>query len=81
METEKRHTSAQYESELQDVRTGLIYLGALAETAIEKSVNALLQRDSDLARTVIAEDDQIDRLDVDIEDKCIRLLATAACRT
>jgi phosphate transport system protein len=74
-EEEKRHTSVQYENELQDVRTSLIKMGTLAEKAIEKSVSALLQRDSDLARTVMAEDDQIDRLDMEIEDKCIRLLA------
>jgi phosphate transport system protein len=75
METEKQHTSAQYERELQEVKDSLIYMGVLTEKAIEKSVNSLLQRDSDLARSVIAEDDQIDRLDVEIEDKCIRLLA------
>lgn len=75
METEKRHTNIQYERELQDVKDSLIYMGVLTEKAIEKSVNSLLQRDSDLARSVIAEDAQIDRLDVDNEDKCIRLLA------
>ena len=75
METEKRHTSIQYERELQDIKDSLIYMGVLTEKAIEKSVNSLLQRDSDLARSVIAEDNQIDRLDVDIEDKCIRLFA------
>ena len=58
MEIEKRHTSVQYESELQEVRTSLIYMGALAEKAIEKSVNSLLQRESALARKVVAEDDQ-----------------------
>ena len=75
MDTEKRHSSAQYDNELQEVRTSLIKMGTLAEKAIAKSVNALLQRDSELARTVMAEDDQIDRIDVEIEDKCIRLLA------
>ena len=75
METEKRHTSLQYERELQEVKDNLIYMGVLTEKAIEKGIRALLQRDSDLARAVIAEDDEIDRLDVDIEDKCIRLLA------
>lgn len=75
MESEKRHTSAHYERELQEIKDGLIYMGALTEKAIEKGVTALLQRDSELARSVIAEDDQIDRLDIEIEDKCIRLLA------
>jgi phosphate transport system protein len=35
----------------------------------------LITRDTELARRVIAEDDQIDRIDVEIEDRCIRLLA------
>ncbi len=72
---EKRHTSLQYERELQEVKESLIYLGALTEKAIEKSIDALLKRNSDLARAVIAEDEQIDCLDIEIEEKCIRLLA------
>lgn len=75
MGTGKRHTSAQYERELQELKESLIYMGTLTEKAIEKGINALLQRDSELAREVIIEDDKIDQLDVDNEDKCIRLLA------
>jgi phosphate transport system protein len=72
---EKRHTSAEYEHELQDVRDGLIYMGALTEKALEAGAKALVERDSEIARRVIREDEQIDRLDVELEEKCIRLLA------
>ena len=72
---EKKHTSREYERELQEIKNRLIYLGALTERAIERSVRALLERDSELARQVICEDDQIDRIDMEIEEKCIRLLA------
>jgi phosphate transport system protein len=72
---EKIHTSREYERELQDIKNGLLYLGAMTERAIERSIQALLERDSDLARQVICDDDQIDRIDVEIEEKCIRLLA------
>lgn len=72
---EKPHTSIQYERELQEIKENLIYMGALVEQIIAKGVRALLTRDSQLARQVIAEDDQIDKLDVEIEDKCIKLLA------
>jgi phosphate transport system protein len=75
MSEEKTHTSIQYERELREIKESLIYMGALAEKAIAKDINALLDRDSDLARKVIADDDQIDTLDMEIEDKCIRLLA------
>ena len=72
---EKRHTSIQYEKELQKVKDSLIYMAALVEQAIAKDVEALLRKDSLLAEKVMEEDDQIDALDVEIEEKCIRLLA------
>ncbi len=72
---DKKHTSMQYEKELQDVKESLLYMGAITEKSIEKGVNSLLEHDSELARQVICDDDLIDRLDVEIEEKCIRLLA------
>jgi phosphate transport system protein len=72
---EKRHTSAEYERELQEIKDGLLYLGALTEKAIEQGSKALLERNSELARRIVREDEQIDRLDVELEEKCIRLLA------
>jgi phosphate transport system protein len=72
---EKKHTSREYERELQEIREGLLYIGALTERALERGGQALLERNSDLAREIVREDEQIDRLDVDLEDKCIRLLA------
>jgi phosphate transport system protein len=75
MEEEKRHTSVQYETELRGIKEGLIYMGALTERAIELSVKALVDRNTELAHKVIADDDIIDKLDMDLEEKCIRLLA------
>ncbi|HNY73450.1 MAG TPA: phosphate signaling complex protein PhoU [Syntrophales bacterium] len=71
----KRHTSKQYETELQEVKESLLYLGALTQQAIEDSIRALLDRDTGLARKVIANDAFIDKLDGEVEEKCIRLLA------
>ncbi|MBW2599264.1 MAG: phosphate signaling complex protein PhoU [Deltaproteobacteria bacterium] len=72
---EKSHTSIQYEKELQDIKENLLYEGALVEQAIQYAMKSLLERDSDLARDVIAADDRINELDEKIEEKCIRLLA------
>jgi len=71
----KRHTSRQYETELQEVTENLLYLATLIEKAIAQSIQALVELDSDLARKVIAYDIHIDKLDYEIEEKCIRLLA------
>jgi len=75
MEKVRAHTSKEYERELQDIKNSLLYLGALTEQAIEKSIKALIERDSVLAREVIDQDCRIDELDEEIEERCIRLLA------
>ena len=72
---EKRHTSAHYEQGLRDVKEGLLYLGALVEKAIESAIKALMDRDTELAHRVICDDNTIDQIDVEIEEKCIRILA------
>jgi len=72
---EKRHTSTHYEKELRDIREGLLYLGALVEKAIDHAVRSLVERDTELARKVICDDAAIDQRDVEIEEKCIRILA------
>jgi phosphate transport system protein len=72
---EKRHTSREYERELQEIREGLLYIGALTERALDRGGQALLERNSELARDIVREDEQIDRLDGELEEKCIRLLA------
>lgn len=72
---EKRHTSTHYEQELRDVKEGLLYMGALVEKAIDLAIKALMDRDTELAHRVICDDNTIDQLDVEIEDKCIRILA------
>ena len=74
MET-RIHTSRQYDKELKEVKQNLLYLGALTEKAIGEAVSSLVDRDSEKARAVVAADDVIDRLDEEIEEKCIRLLA------
>ena len=72
---EKRHTSLHYEKELQEIKDGLIYLGALTEKAIQQAMKSLSERNSDMAHKVVKEDNEIDRLDTDIEERCIKILA------
>jgi len=71
---ERKHTSLHYEMELQEIKNGLIYLGALTEKAIQSAMTSLANRDSDIARKVIKEDDEIDKLDSELEERCIRIL-------
>jgi len=72
---EKRHTSSHYEKELQEIKNGLIYLGALTEKAIQAAMKSLSERNADIARKVIKDDNEIDSLDTDLEERCIKILA------
>jgi phosphate transport system protein len=46
----QRHTSRHYEKELLELKEGLLYLGGLTEKSIENALQALLDRDSELAK-------------------------------
>jgi phosphate transport system protein len=72
---EKRHTSLHYDKDLQEIKNGLIYLGALTEKAIQAAMNSLSERNPDVAHKVICDDDDIDVLDRDLEERCIKILA------
>ena len=69
------HTDKKYEDELKKLREDILYMGGLVEDQILKAVKALIDRDSDLAEIIIERDHEVNRLDVDIDDVCIRLLA------
>src|SRR5512136_905910 len=72
---ERRHTSSHYEMELQEIKNGLIYIGVLTEKAIQMAMQSLTERNSDLALMVIKDDDEIDKMDTELEERCIRILA------
>ncbi len=61
--------------ELEHLKEIILKMAMLVEAAIKDSVRALVERDSELANRVIAEDRRINSLDVQIDEECIRLLA------
>jgi phosphate transport system protein len=61
--------------ELDALKTNLIKMGSFAEESIAQSIHALLQRDTKLANDVIAQDDRINALELEIDDAVVDLLA------
>jgi phosphate transport system protein len=61
---------------LNSLNTEILKMGTLVEEAIAKSVNALVNFDIKLAEEVINEDARINKAEVEIEDLCIRIIAT-----
>jgi len=64
-----------FDDELTLLRHKVLKLGYMVEDAIRDSVNALVERNSDLAREVIKKDHLINALDVAIDEECVRLIA------
>ena len=60
---------------LDELKEKVLRLGGLTEQAIGRAVRSLVDRDSNLARTVLAQDVDIDRLELEIDDLCIEALA------
>ena len=69
------HTDKRYEEELKKLREEILYMGGLVEDQIQKAVKSLVDRDSDLAAVIIERDHEVNRLDVEIDELCIKLLA------
>jgi len=64
-----------FERQLEELKEELLRMGGRAEAIVLKAVDALRRRDPTLAHEVFADDKVIDRLEISIEDRCLRLLA------
>lgn len=69
-------TREAFERDLHRLKDDVVRMGERAGEAIHRSVEALRARDVGAAEQVIAVDDAIDAVHMDLEQRCIRLLAT-----
>ena len=68
-------THRHFHDELSAVKVRLLTMSGEAEAALGLAVEALLDRDADKARQVIANDRSIDNMEMEVEEQCINLLA------
>jgi len=66
---------ATFDQELQDLRDNVLRLGSMVDTAISLSIQALKERDRELAQQIITDDETINELRFKIEEDCISLIA------
>jgi phosphate transport system protein len=64
-----------FHEELEALKQTLLAMGGLVEDQIRRSLQALVEHDGDQAREVIERDHQVNSLDVEIDEKCVELLA------
>ena len=64
-----------FDEELAALKEQILRMGSLVEQQVQQAIAALIERDADLARTIIANDRLVNTLDVEIDENCLRLLA------
>jgi phosphate transport system protein len=64
-----------FHEELEALKQTLLAMGGLVEDQIRRVMTALLERDSALAQEVIDRDRQVNAYDVEVDEKCVELLA------
>ena len=63
------------ERQIESLKERILRVGTLVEEAISKSITALINRDVPLAQRVMANDEEIDRMEVEVEEECLKILA------
>ncbi len=71
----RTHTDRLYEGELRKLREMLLVMGAKVEEMLSHAMRALIERDTELAERTLYIDRQINRLEMEVDDLCLRVLA------
>jgi phosphate transport system protein len=69
-------TRTAFERQLVEIQEDMLVLGGMVETAIERGMEALRNRDVELARVIVADDLKINDKRYDVEEKCLEVMAT-----
>jgi len=63
------------DTEIAQLRESLLKMAGLVELAIDNAIRALKDRDAELAKEVVKQDQAVDRLELQVENQCLNILA------
>lgn len=69
-------TRTAFERQLAEIQEDMLVLANMVEDAVERAIQALRNRDTGLARQIIADDTKINHKRYETEEKCLELMAT-----
>jgi phosphate transport system protein len=64
-----------FEKDIEELKERLLWMGSLTERAVRQSVKAVLESDESLAKAVLAEEDAVNELQIEIDERVVQLLA------
>ena len=71
----KQHISGRFNEELEEIKNHLLEMGGTVEQQLAAAVEALVERDSGAAETVIHQDQAVNEMEMAIDDECSTILA------
>ena len=69
------HDTRHFAEELDELKRRLLAMGGVAEERVRAAMQALVERDRELIAEVIHGDQEVNRLHLEIDDRCFKLLA------
>jgi phosphate transport system protein len=72
------HISRRFNEDLEHVRTRVLAMGGMVEELLGKAISALIEGDSSLGESVAKDDLAVNRMEIQIDEECSRILATRA---
>ena len=74
----EKHTSKQFDADLEDVRELVLAMGGLVEQQIADAVRSLITGEGGLGEDVVRGDTEVNRMELEIDEECTRILARRA---
>jgi phosphate transport system protein len=65
----------QFERDLQELKERILYMGSLCETMIHIAIKALVDRRPDLSKDIVRQENEVNKLQIEIDERAIRMLA------
>ena len=69
------HVMSQFDADLNEIRAKLLEMGGKVEKMIHDAMKSLVERNTELAGLTIEYDHEINRLEVEIDERCLEVLA------
>jgi len=63
------------QKELEKIKKRILFLGALVEERVRMAIKAIENWDAELAQEIIRKDYEIDELEIEVEEECLKILA------
>lgn len=69
------NTRIGFEQQLKNINESLLKMGKVIEVSIDETIEALVNQDENLAKKVIEKDDVVDKMELQIEADCLKIIA------